>query len=179
MGAVMRRAFSSSPSLPRRPRGLRNGSAPEKAEFARNLRNNPTSAYDLLWQQLRKEQLGVKFRRRSLLLGWIPDFWCPAARVAVEIDYPSDEVRVDEHRRRDAILLRHAITVLRIPVDRIYQDAQQVAREVGLVVSGTHSPHNKPLQRSGTDKVLGRGRSSAARKTSPVRPRAEPPARGR
>lgn len=27
---------------------------------------------------------GFKFRRRSVVLEWIPDFWCPAAKLAIE-----------------------------------------------------------------------------------------------
>jgi very-short-patch-repair endonuclease len=65
-----------------------------------------------------------------VLYGWIPDFWCPAMRVAVEIDYLSDHSRVEEHKRRDAMLARRAITVIRIPADRVYHELAQVTREI-------------------------------------------------
>ena len=120
-----------------------------KKDFARQLRGNPCQVYDALWQQLRKNQLGVRFRRRSILLGWIPDFWCPAARVAIEIEYDSDRERTAEHRRRDAILFRNAILVIRIPAQRVSESPEQVAREVGLVVEDSirRQPYNNSLQR--------------------------------
>lgn len=70
------------------------------------------------------------------MLGWIPDFWCPAARIAIEIEYPADGDRFSKHRHRDAVLARHAITVVRVPVERIYSDVSQVAREIELFVRG-------------------------------------------
>jgi very-short-patch-repair endonuclease len=115
---------------------LRSRASAEKKAFAKSLRRNPTATFENLWQQLRRSKLGVRFRRRSILLGWMPDFWCPAARVAIEIDYPSDDARVEDHRRRDRVLTRNAITVLRFPAERVQLNPEQVAREIELVVSG-------------------------------------------
>jgi very-short-patch-repair endonuclease len=147
---VMRRATSSAARLPRRPRGHRVRVTPEKVALARSLRLNPTVAYELLWQRLRRSKLGVRFRRRSILLGWVPDFWCASARVAVEIDYPSDSDRFVEHRRRDTVLARNAITILRFPAERVHSIPDQVAREIELVVSGVlnDSPRSKSLERT-------------------------------
>lgn len=111
-------------------RGLRSRVGPEKKAFAKKLRNNPTRAFAILWSVLRGKQLGVKVRRRTILLGWIPDFWCPARRVAIEIDYPSDRVRMEQHARRDDVLLQHGITVIRIPVDRVFHELPQVMVEL-------------------------------------------------
>lgn len=56
-------------------------------ETRRHLRNNPTPAEALLWQHLRKSQLhGRKFRRQHGIGRYILDFYCPAERLAVEVD---------------------------------------------------------------------------------------------
>lgn len=149
MGDVMRHVSDTLTSLPRKPRGHRSRVSPEKKRFAKDLRNNPTRAYDILWQRLRRSQLGVRFRRRAILLGWVPDFWCPAARVVVEIDYASDKSRELDHRRRDAILARNAMHVIRVPAERVYTEPDQVVREIELVISGVpFVPHNRSLERS-------------------------------
>lgn len=131
----MRRVTNPMSSLPRRTRGLHSRASAEKKAFAQFLRRNPTATFENLWQQLRRSKLGVRFRRRSILLGWMPDFWCPAARVAIEIDYPSDDARVEDHRRRDRVLARNANTVLRLPAEHVRLNPEQVAREIELVVS--------------------------------------------
>jgi very-short-patch-repair endonuclease len=107
-----------------------------KKAFAIELRRNPSRAAELLWSVLRGKRLGQKFRRRAVLYGWIPDFWCPACRVAIEIDYPSDQQRAEEHKRRDAVLAARAITVIRIPTRRIYDELRQVERELKAFLEG-------------------------------------------
>lgn len=126
------RHISDVARLPQRKRAHRSRISPEKQEFARQLRKEPTRAFDLLWSCLRSKQLGVKFRRRAPLFGWIPDFWCPSERIVVEIDYPSDAQRQVEHRHRDRALTERGILVLRFPVDRVFSDVKQVAHEIKL-----------------------------------------------
>ena len=54
---------------------------------ARKLRSNMTDAEQLLWQQLRRKQiLGLPFYRQKPLLDYIVDFYCPKARLVVELD---------------------------------------------------------------------------------------------
>ncbi len=121
---------------PRRERGHRSRMSPEKKAFARDLRGNPTVTYRLLWEQLRRKRLGVRFLRRAPLFGWIPDFWCPSRRIAVEIDYQSDSRRWMEHRSRDRALAERGILVLRFSAERVYADVEQVVREIELVCQG-------------------------------------------
>jgi very-short-patch-repair endonuclease len=116
--------------------GLRSRVSPEKQVFAKKLRKSPSRAFEILWSVLRGNQLGVRVRRRAILLGWIPDFWCPARRVAIEIDYPSDGERVAQHARRDDVLLRHGITVMRILVDRVFHELPKVKAELKARLAG-------------------------------------------
>lgn len=122
------------PPPPKRTRSLRSRANTAKKEFARKLRNSPTRAYDLLWRRLRSKKLGVRFRRRAIVYGWIPDFWCPAARLVIEIDYPTDSLRDAEHRERDKVLAQMDVEVLRVASERVYSDADQVAREIEAIV---------------------------------------------
>lgn len=51
------------------------------------LRNNSTDSERKLWQALRKNQiLGYKFTRQYGVGKYVLDFYCPAARVAIELD---------------------------------------------------------------------------------------------
>jgi very-short-patch-repair endonuclease len=83
--------------------------------FARTMRGEPTNAERLLWWRLRRERLGVHFRRQHRLHGFIVDFYCDEAKLAIELDgggHNEDETRAyDEWRSR--MLEEHGITVLR------------------------------------------------------------------
>jgi very-short-patch-repair endonuclease len=142
----MRQISENKSQLPRRTVSMRRRVAASKKEMAAHLRASPTAAYEKLWQQLRSRKLGVKFRRRAVLYGWILDFWCPSERLAVEIDYASDKARFEEHRHRDSILAQHAIHVVRIPAERIYLASAQVIRELQQYLGAAH---NKRLVATG------------------------------
>ncbi len=55
--------------------------------FARDMRNEPTEAEDVLWQALRNRQLGGhKFRRQHAIGSFIVDFVCISEKLVVEVD---------------------------------------------------------------------------------------------
>ena len=54
---------------------------------ARQLRKSATQHERLLWRHLRNRQLqGWKFRRQHPVDRYIIDFYCPEARLAIELD---------------------------------------------------------------------------------------------
>jgi very-short-patch-repair endonuclease len=55
--------------------------------IARRLRSVPTEAEKRLWAHLRSKQLsGFRFRRQQPIGDFVVDFFCPEARVIVEVD---------------------------------------------------------------------------------------------
>jgi very-short-patch-repair endonuclease len=55
--------------------------------LARKLRLMPTDAEIRLWSRLRRKQLeGFRFRRQHPLGPYVVDFFCPAAKLAIEVD---------------------------------------------------------------------------------------------
>src|SRR5262245_5136907 len=94
-------------------------------EFTRkkvkSLRANPPKSEAALWKLIRGSQLGLKFRRRAVVLGWIPDFWCPSAKLALEIDASTDERKLRRDAIRDATLERHGIHTLHIKAVDIFR----------------------------------------------------------
>ena len=77
----------------------------------------------LLWIALRRKSLGLRFRRQHALGPYILDY-CPAARLAVEVDgachADPDAVRHDQIR--DAWLARHGVRVMTCPAAAILDD---------------------------------------------------------
>ena len=54
--------------------------------YSRANRKAPTEAENLLWQELRGQKLGAKFRRQHAIDGFIVDFVCLAVKLIVEVD---------------------------------------------------------------------------------------------
>jgi very-short-patch-repair endonuclease len=76
-------------------------------------------------KQLRAGQLGVWFRRQVVLLGsCIVDFFCPAAKLVVEVDggYHQFPARQRADTRRDCRLSKAGYRVLRLPAEVVLAD---------------------------------------------------------
>jgi very-short-patch-repair endonuclease len=70
-------------------------------QFSRTLRSSMTDAEQHLWWRLRNKQLGgVQFYRQKPLLSFIVDFYCPKAKLAIELD-GAQHLEV-EHQIKDA-----------------------------------------------------------------------------
>ena len=101
-----------------------------KVEFAREQRREPTYAEELLWQALRRKQLGVRFRRQHPIEDYVLDFYCAQARLAIELDGPVHERQPGYDRLRDEHLKKWRITVMRIPEERVRHDLPAVLSEI-------------------------------------------------
>ena len=84
--------------------------------FARELRKNMTDAERFLWSKLRRKQLnGLIFYRQKNIGNYIVDFYCPAAKLIVELDggqHYSVEGRAKDVTR-DQYLVNLGLNVLR------------------------------------------------------------------
>jgi very-short-patch-repair endonuclease len=107
-----------------RERLVRGGSK----ERRRQLRRRSTDAEAVLWRHLRDSRLGAKFRRQHSIGPFIVDFYCPAARLVIELDggqhYEDADAQYD--RWRTAELERHRARVLRFPNDVVVQSPEVV-----------------------------------------------------
>ena len=55
--------------------------------FARELRKNMTDAELHLWNRVRRKQInGYQFYRQKNIGSYIVDFYCPAAKLIIELD---------------------------------------------------------------------------------------------
>ena len=102
---------------------------PRLLTFARELRRDQTSAEDLLWKLLRNRQLfGIKFRRQHPVQPYVLDFYCEAAKLAVELDGGQHNAdsgrRYDERRTR--FLAAQGIRVIRFWNTDVLQETEGV-----------------------------------------------------
>ncbi len=116
----------------RRERRVVGVGAPGKVTFARGQRQQPTRAEALLWRALRREQLGVKFRRQHAVGEFVLDFYCAERQLAVEIDGLCHAARRGYDCWRDQQLCARGIRVIRLQDELVRCDlegALQVIRE--------------------------------------------------
>jgi very-short-patch-repair endonuclease len=69
----------------------------------------------ILWNFLRKEQIGFKFRKQAPVLDFILDFYCTEAKVCVEVDGEQHSQQIQYDLARDQALGRAGILTIRIP----------------------------------------------------------------
>ena len=73
----------------------------QQTERARELRNNMTKVEWFVWSRLRGRQVGgYKFRRQVPIGPYFADFFCPLARLVVEIDGEGHEAERDDRKTR-------------------------------------------------------------------------------
>lgn len=113
-------------------------------QLARKLRQDQTSAEELLWSLLRNRQLlGFKFRRQHQFGRYVADFYCRKAQLVIECDGSAHSPNEQWHhdRNRDAYMELQGLTVLRFSNERVLKDMDSVmdeiaSRLVGQVESG-------------------------------------------
>jgi adenine-specific DNA-methyltransferase len=80
----------------------------------------------LFWELLRMRRLaGFRFRRQHPIDHYVLDFYCPAVRVAIELDGPhhEDDAQREHDARRAVVLARRGIVVLRFSNDEANRNA--------------------------------------------------------
>ncbi len=101
----------------------------QNQSYRKKLRNQLTEAEKLLWFQLRIRRLdGWKFRRQQGIGPYIIDFYCPLAKLAIELDGDShfeDGVQ-EKDNIRETYINNNGIKVLRFTNRDIYDSLESV-----------------------------------------------------
>jgi len=122
---------------------------------ARKLRREMTLPEVLLWNRLRRNQLGVKFRKQHSIPPYVVDFYCASARLVVEVDGLAHDNAERQQRdaARDQALLQKGYDVLRLPASLILADMDEA---LDAIVARVGSPLHRacgtvPLPTSGEE----------------------------
>ncbi len=100
---------------------------PALKERRRELRQNQTDAERVFWARVRNRQFfGLRFFRQYSIGPYILDFYCPASKLAVELD--GSQHNRTEAREYDAarseFLNAHGIEVIRFWNDEILREIE-------------------------------------------------------
>ena len=103
---------------------------------AKMLRKNMTKEEKRLWYDF-LITYPIRFSRQKVLGKYIVDFYCPQAKLVIELDgsqhYSEKGLREDEERT--AFLEQYGLYVLRIKNYRIRENFKRVCEEIDAVVN--------------------------------------------
>ena len=102
---------------------------------AKSLRKNMTKEERHLWYDFLRSY-PIKFRRQAVINKYIVDFYCPEAKLIIELDgsqhFEEKEIQYDEERT--IFLEQYGLTVIRIANNSINQQFKEVCEYIDICV---------------------------------------------
>lgn len=97
-------------------------------EHARRHRAAQTDAEKVLWEYLRRNALGVRFRRQFIIGDFIADFACLEKKLVVEVDgeYHFTQKQIEEDRKRSYHISQLGYRVIRFTNEEVMTDINDV-----------------------------------------------------
>ena len=103
------------------------GGDPKTLRRAQVLRREKSLPERLLWAVLRRNRTGLRFRCQHPAGSYVLDFYCPSAKLCVEVDGAHHDQTVKSDERRDRWLRAQGIMVLRVSARDVLADPDAVA----------------------------------------------------
>jgi very-short-patch-repair endonuclease len=101
-----------------------------------------------LWNRLRRSPCGISFRRQHPIGPYSADFYCPAAKLVIEVDGSihdsAEQARHDETRNESMRGIGRK--VVRIPASEVFHDADAVADAIVCMCADLVGPSTTQLR---------------------------------
>ena len=95
------------------------------------LRENASKQEKLLWNYLQNRRIaGYKFIRQYSIDKYVVDFYCPKAKLVIEIDGSSHDGREDYDKAREEMISSLEINILRFTNDQVENHLERVLQEI-------------------------------------------------
>lgn len=119
---------------------------PQLRSRRKQLRNNLTPAEAALWTMLQRSQLdGRKFRRQHSVGYYILDFYCPAEKLAIELNgephFREEQMKYDQERTK--FLNSVGITVIRFENREVFERPEEMLEEIRRNFGSKNKNKNK------------------------------------
>jgi very-short-patch-repair endonuclease len=126
-------------------------------QLSRQLRENMTDAETHLWTKIRRKQLkGYQFYRQKPIGDYIVDFFCPRAKLVIEIDGSHHLIgeAIEYDRIRDDYLSSLGLRVLRFTNTEVLMHIEGVVESIDKEI-----PLSPPLQKGERTSPFIKGRA--------------------
>src|SRR4051812_44653852 len=101
-----------------------------------------------LWALLRRSPDGIRFRRQHPIGPYVADFYCPAAKLVIEVDGLmhdfAERAALDE--ARNTYMRGRGLEVIRIPAAAVFRDATVVAQNLISLCADRRGPSTVQLR---------------------------------
>ncbi|MDP1743240.1 MAG: endonuclease domain-containing protein [Candidatus Amesbacteria bacterium] len=104
-----------------------------------DLRLKSTLAEKILWERLRRSELGFKFFRQYSVDGYVMDFYCPTKHLAIEIEgsIHKETSVADYDKFRYRYLEAFGVRFLKFSNQQIYE---KIGETIESIKSNLHTP---------------------------------------
>ena len=101
---------------------------------ARILRKEYTKAEKILWQELRENKTGFKWRRQHPVDMYILDFYCPPLKLCIELDGSIHKIKENKEcdKEREEYLKNKGIKTIRFWNDEVENNLKEVLGKIKL-----------------------------------------------
>ena len=133
---------------------------PDVVKRARKLRSEMSLPELVLWRELRKRPGGLKFRRQHPAGIYVLDFYCAAARLAIEVDgFAHDSEQAEKSdAARSHFLRSQGVATLRVPARAVLENLEGAVSRIAEVCR-QRVERSSPARGGGLPKVVeGHGR---------------------
>ena len=106
--------------------------SPDIFQKAKVLRHNMTETEEILWERLRRKQLGVRFKAQHPIERFIADFYCHQSKLVIEVDGKIHEYQKEYDSGREAEIEKYGIKIIRFTNDEVIKDIDRVIEKIKL-----------------------------------------------
>jgi 5-methyltetrahydrofolate--homocysteine methyltransferase len=96
----------------------------------KEMRDNMTTAEEALWEHIKSNKLGVKFRRQHVIGNFIPDFVALSCKLIIEVDGEIHKYQKKDDEQRTYSLNEKGFKVIRFTNDEILRDINLVLEKI-------------------------------------------------
>ncbi len=100
--------------------------SPQIFRYAHWLRNHMTPAEKLLWDELRNNKMGLRFKAQHPMMNFIVDFYSYALKLVIEIDGPIHDYKLEYDQQRTEKIEFAGNLVIRFSNEQVIFDMNKV-----------------------------------------------------
>ena len=104
---------------------------------AEELRKNQTADEKLLWLHLKRNKLGVRFKRQHPIWMYIADFYCHEIKLVIEVDGSIHNVKevMENDKIREEDIISFGIKVIRFTNKEIRTNIVSVLKKIQTIIN--------------------------------------------
>jgi len=96
----------------------------------KRLLKNMTPAETVLWEYLKSNKLGVRFRRQHVIANFIPDFVALSCKLIIEVDGEIHNFQKEYDEDRTFLLKERGFRVIRFKNEEVLNNIEKVIEKI-------------------------------------------------